>query len=247
MKFALLTGESHKIFGPFSKLPDKMEHGMKPTVTHMVRRSPSSSSFDVPFGPCPSRAAQLQPIIPTGAVSRFGRDTVRPDDAHAIGAKSSEPIQAALFSLEGETTPPQRVLQPTQAQNPHTDARVELNTLRSLLVVEDEPDIAMALQDLLEFEGFQVDCVQTCRQAFLSIERNIYHAVLLDLELPDGDGSSILEKLQVSHPILPVIILTASNRDLGPLRPYARLAKPWMRGELCGILHRATGTRSPQR
>ncbi len=220
---------------------------MKPTVTHMVRRSPSSSSFDVPFESCPSRAAQLQSIIATGAVPHFGRGTARPDDAHTIGAKSSEPIQAALFSLEGETNSPQRVFQPAQEQNPHTGTRFELNTLRSLLVVEDEPDIAMALQDLLEFEGFQVDCVSTCRQAFSSIEQNIYNAVLLDLELPDGDGCSILERLQVSHPSLPVIILTASNRDLGPLLPYARLAKPWKRGELCGILHRATGTKSSSR
>ena len=170
------------------------------------------------------------------------KPAARAGDAHAIGAKSSGPIQAALSSLEGETTPPQRVLQPDQEQNPHSDAKVELKMLHSLLVVEDEPDIAMALQDLLEFEGFQVDCVQTCRQAFSSIEQNIYNAVLLDLELPDGDGCSILEKLQVSHPSLPVIILSASNRNLGLLRPYARLAKPWKRRELCGILHRAVGT-----
>ena len=220
---------------------------MKPAVTHMVRRNPSSSPCDIPFGSCPSRAAQLQSIVATGGGPRFGRGPARPDEAHTTGTKLSEPIQAALFSLEGETTPPQRVLQPAHEQHPHTDARVELKMLRSLLVVEDEPDIAMALQDLLEFEGFQVDCVQTCRQAFSSIEQNIYNAVLLDLELPDGDGCSILEKLQVSHPSLPVIILTASNRNLGSLRPYARLAKPWKRGELCGILHRAVGTVSSQR
>lgn len=114
----------------------------------------------------------------------------------------------------------------------------------NVLVVEDDPDIAMALQDLLEFEGFHVDCAQTCRQAFASIEQNVYHAVLLDLGLPDGDGCSILEKLQASHPSLPVIVLTASNRDLGPLRAYARLTKPWEQGELCTILHRAIGTTS---
>lgn len=126
----------------------------------------------------------------------------------------------------------------------NTNARVKLKTARSLLVVEDDSDITMALQDLLEFEGFHVDCVQTCRQAFSSIEQNVYNAILLDLELPDGDGCSILEKLQVSHSSLPVIVLTASNRDLRPLRPYARLSKPWKRKELCGILHRAIGTAS---
>ena len=41
----------------------------------------------------------------------------------------------------------------------------EATTRKRILVVEDDPDIAMALQDLLEFEGFHVDCAQTCRQA----------------------------------------------------------------------------------
>ena len=119
--------------------------------------------------------------------------------------------------------------------------RIDASTARSILVVEDDPDIAMALQDLLEFEGFHVDCAQTCRQAFSSIEQNAYHAILLDLGLPDGDGCSILEKLQVSHPTLPVIVLTASHRNLGSLRAYARLTKPWEREELCAILRHAIG------
>src|SRR5215831_15474422 len=89
----------------------------------------------------------------------------------------------------------------------NTSARVERRTSHSVLVVEDDPDIAMALQDLLEFEGFHVDCAQTCRQAFSSLDQNVYDAVLLDLGLPDGDGCSILQKLQGPHPLLPVIVL----------------------------------------
>ena len=146
--------------------------------------------------------------------------------------------------LSSEINHPQRTSDRTQELTSNTNAQVERRTAHSVLVVEDDPDIAMALQDMLEFEGFHVDCVQTCRRAFSSIEQNIYNAVLLDLGLPDGDGCSILEKLQVSHPSLPVIVLTATNRDLWPLRAYARLSKPWKREELCGILHRAIGTAS---
>ena len=79
--------------------------------------------------------------------------------------------------------------------------------MHSALVVEDDPDISLALQDLLEFEGFHVDCAPTCHQALASIAQNTYDVVLLDLGLPDGDGSSILGNLHVSHPSLPVIIL----------------------------------------
>ena len=212
---------------------------MEPTVTHVVRRSPSSSPSVAPFGSCPFRAALSLLSVAPGAVPPFGRGTVRPDAVHTMAAKPNRPVQAAPVFLNSETNRPERALDPAQALNPHTNERIEPRAAHSVLVVEDDPDIAMALQDLLEFEGFHVDCAQTCRQAFSSIEQNAYHAVLLDLGLPDGDGLSILEQLQVSHPSVPVIVLTASNRDLGSLRAYARLTKPWDREELCRILHRA--------
>ena len=177
---------------------------MELTVTHVVRRSPSFSPSDAPSG-----SGQARP------------------DAHPIAARPSEPVQTAPFILDPETSCPQQALDPDHKLSPDTNVRVEARTARSILVVEDDPDIVMALQDMLEFEGFQVDCAQTCRQAFSSIEQYAYHAVLLDLGLPDGDGCSILEKLHVSHPSLPVIVLTASNRNLGSLRAYARLTKPW--------------------
>jgi CheY-like chemotaxis protein len=208
--------------------------------TPVARRAPSSSRSVAHFASCPSQAALSHSAVTTTTVPPFERGTARPADASRPGG----PVQTALFSTEAETNRPQRTLHPAQQRSPNTNARVELSTVHSVLVVEDDPDITMALQDLLEFEGFHVDCVQTCRQAFSSLEENVYHAVLLDLGLPDGDGSSILEDLQVSRPSLPVIVLTASNRDLSPLRAYARVTKPWERGELCGILHRAIGTGS---
>jgi CheY-like chemotaxis protein len=198
-----------------------MEHDMELTVPHMVRRPASSSPSDAPFG-----SGKALP------------------EAYPIATKPREPVQTNPFALDPETSSPQPILDPDHKMSADTNMRVEARTARSILVVEDDPDIAMALQDLLEFEGFQVDCAQTCRQAFSSIEENAYHAILLDLGLPDGDGCSILEKLQVSTPSLPVIVLTASNRDLGSLRAYARLTKPWDRGELCEILHRAISTAS---
>jgi CheY-like chemotaxis protein len=190
---------------------------MELTVTHVVRRSPSFSPSDAPSG-----SGQARPAT------------------HPIATKPSGPVQTAPFPLvDSEIDPPQPALDPDHKLSPETNERVETRTAHSILVVEDDPDIAMALQDLLEFEGFHVDCAQTCRQAFSSIEQNAYHAILLDL--PDGDGCSILEKLQVSHPTLPVIVLTASNRNLGSLRAYARLSKPWEREELCTILRHAIG------
>ncbi len=123
------------------------------------------------------------------------------------------------------------------------------DTRQSVLVVDDDPDILTALQDLLEYEGFHVDCAHTCREALSSIEHNYYNAVLLDLGLPDGDGQSVLHRLQESDPSLPVIVLTAAtsmDRKVGSLTQgaFAHLTKPYHREELRTILHRAIGMKS---
>lgn len=120
---------------------------------------------------------------------------------------------------------------------------------QSVLVVDDDPDILTALQDLLEYEGFHVDCAHTCHEALTSVEQHHYNAVLLDLGLPDGDGQSVLHRLQRSDPSLPVIILTAAtsmDRKLGSLTEgaFAHLTKPYHREELRAILHRAIGMKS---
>lgn len=117
---------------------------------------------------------------------------------------------------------------------------------QSVLVVDDDPDILTALQDLLEFEGFHVDCAQTCHEALASIAQHFYNAVLLDLGLPDGDGQSVLQRVQETDPSLPVIVLTATtslDRRVGSLTQgaFAHLTKPYHREELRAVLQRAIG------
>lgn len=209
---------------------------MEMIVTHLVRRPPFSSPTEASFGSCPSRSA-LSPSA--GAVSPHGGGTARPTDT--VSTEEVSPLRSSHRYVDSESNRPQVSSPPGYGLVQPTNVQREQRAEYSVLVVEDDPDISMSLQDLLEFEGFHVTSVPTCDQAFSSIEQHVYDAVLLDLGLPDGDGLSVLEKVQSSHPSLAVIILTASNRDLGSVPVYARLTKPWDRKELCTLLRRATG------
>jgi len=116
----------------------------------------------------------------------------------------------------------------------------------SILVVDDDPDIALGLQDLLDHDGYQVNVAGTCAEALTQAHEHQYNAVLLDLGLPDGDGSSVLRTLQEQQPQLPVIILTAytsADRTVGSLTQgaFAYLTKPYNRDELRAVLRRAIG------
>jgi len=80
-----------------------------------------------------------------------------------------------------------------------------------LLLVEDEERIAELVQIGLERSGFVVDRVGTAADARASAELTAFDAVILDLGLPDADGSEFLKELRARDTAIPVLILTARD------------------------------------
>ena len=117
-----------------------------------------------------------------------------------------------------------------------------------VLVVEDAPDIAVALQDLLQHDGYEVTVAGTCAAAIALVSQHRFNAILLDLSLPDGDGMDVLKDVQRRDPSLPVIIVTAhiaEEHTVGTLGKgaFAYLTKPYNREELRQTLRRAIGVK----
>lgn len=106
-----------------------------------------------------------------------------------------------------------------------------------LLVVEDNAELSMLLAERLKSVGYTVDVAATVDEAQASIAAARYAAVILDLGLPDGDGSTILKTLRHRKDPVPVLVLTArggvSDRVSG-LRSGADdyLVKPFAFDEL---------------
>jgi DNA-binding response OmpR family regulator len=78
-----------------------------------------------------------------------------------------------------------------------------------ILLVEDEPELAVATAARLTSEGFVVDHLGTLGDAIEAVMTTQYRAVLLDRRLPDGDGLSLLPVLRTRTSPPPVIVLTA--------------------------------------
>ncbi len=78
-----------------------------------------------------------------------------------------------------------------------------------VLLVEDEPEMASALAAALKGHDMVVDRVATIDMARESILTNGYGAILLDRQLPDGDGLTLIPKLRADGVQTPVIVLTA--------------------------------------
>jgi PAS domain S-box-containing protein len=77
--------------------------------------------------------------------------------------------------------------------------------LRRVLLVEDEIAVATGLQWLLETEGISVDMVHTGGEAIGQIERRKPDVVILDVGLPDIDGTQVFAAIRKRWPDLPVL------------------------------------------
>ncbi|MDA7898328.1 response regulator, partial [Akkermansiaceae bacterium] len=86
--------------------------------------------------------------------------------------------------------------------------------MESILIIEDEIDIAKLVGFNFERNGYSVDIAHDGREGLEKILKNQPDLVILDLMLPEIDGYKILKKMQRdtrSHSI-PVIMLTAKSQ-----------------------------------
>jgi DNA-binding response OmpR family regulator len=78
-----------------------------------------------------------------------------------------------------------------------------------ILLVEDEPEMATALGAALEQFDMVTDRAATLAEAEAAIALGVHDAILLDRQLPDGDGLTLVSKLRAQRAVVPVIVLTA--------------------------------------
>lgn len=80
-----------------------------------------------------------------------------------------------------------------------------------ILVVEDEPKVARALQKGLESEQYQVTVATTGEEGFYLATTQAFDLILLDLMLPGRGGLEILSALRKQRCQTPVLVLTAKD------------------------------------
>jgi two-component system OmpR family response regulator len=78
-----------------------------------------------------------------------------------------------------------------------------------LLLVEDNPPLADVICRALRQEAYVIDWAKNRREADSWLAGHQYDVVLLDLGLPDADGSEVLRRLRASGNHTPVLVLSA--------------------------------------
>jgi len=82
-----------------------------------------------------------------------------------------------------------------------------------ILIVEDEPDIAMGLEDDLTAEGYRVEVVGDGETAVRRGHEVEWDLILLDVMLPRKDGFDVCRELRRHGVRTPIILLTAKAQE----------------------------------
>ncbi|ABZ84214.1 transcriptional regulator, putative [Heliomicrobium modesticaldum Ice1] len=122
--------------------------------------------------------------------------------------------------------------------------------MRKILIVEDEIDVAKLVADQLKSEGFQVLMAHDGKSAIDSIDVEEFNLFILDIMLPDMDGSEVLQYIR-RKTSKPVIMLTAKDNDMDKVVNFTLgaddyIVKPFSLIELTArvkaVLRRTEGT-----
>lgn len=89
---------------------------------------------------------------------------------------------------------------------------------KHILVVEDDRTLNEGISFALGREGYRVHSAYTLREAEKRLKQKM-NLILLDINLPDGDGREFLEKALASQPV-PVLLLTARDSEEDMLRGF---------------------------
>jgi len=124
-----------------------------------------------------------------------------------------------------------------------------------VLIVEDEPTIAVALQDDLELEGHDVEVVHDGEAAAARALQQEHDLILLDLMLPKKDGFTVCREVRGAGIDTPIIVLTAKGQEVDrilglELGADDYVTKPFSPRELVAriraVLRRSSATPEPE-
>jgi two-component system, NtrC family, nitrogen regulation response regulator GlnG len=107
----------------------------------------------------------------------------------------------------------------------------ECTVMREILVIDDDQLTRCSLARVLIRAGYRVQAASSASEGLTRVQDAAPDLVFLDCRLPDGDSTSVLQRLQEVRPRLPVVMISTdatqeTARRLGQLGASAYLAKP---------------------
>ena len=91
--------------------------------------------------------------------------------------------------------------------------------MKKVLVIEDDPQIAMIERDYLAVNDFEADIARTGDEGIRMAQSGQYDLILLDLMLPGTDGFEVCRKLRETIDV-PILMVTAKGEDIDMIKGF---------------------------
>ena len=118
------------------------------------------------------------------------------------------------------------------------------NSGKTLLVVDDEPDLREFMAEVLASKGYRVLQAGDIDEALrLAAAHSPIHLLITDFSLPDGTGVALAPRFQSIYPEVPVLLVTGSlyqlEGRLPAIRHFSMIEKPFQFHELLNAIESA--------
>jgi DNA-binding NtrC family response regulator len=116
-----------------------------------------------------------------------------------------------------------------------------------ILVVEDDKLIRWSLKEIFTQEGYEVDAVDTIKDALSRATNNAYNLIFADIEMGEETGIDMLQEIDELQPLTKIVILSANTRNqiepfLGTLKIFSIVEKPFNAEQIKMIAKEALGS-----
>ena len=183
--------------------------------------------------------------VSRGIVREHGGDLVleQPRASEAAAAPTGASFRLSL-PISGEKSAEADVLAATTTGAPDAEA----GELRRVLVVDDDPEVAELMREVLESAGFDVLTAESGAVALELLAEARFDAVVSDVRMPDLDGPALWQRLKTEHSALARRVLFVSGDTLSDAARQAlattgapTLDKPFTSADLLGAVKAVLG------
>jgi CheY-like chemotaxis protein len=89
---------------------------------------------------------------------------------------------------------------------------IKMETGKRILLVDDEPDITMAISIALEADGFEVHSYNSPKLALFNFKPDYYDLAILDIKMPEMDGFRLYNQIKNIDGRIEVCFITAADK-----------------------------------
>jgi K+-sensing histidine kinase KdpD len=113
----------------------------------------------------------------------------------------------------------------------------------TVIVVDDDRDFLAIIRRILEHRGYQAETVPSADEAVARLKERFYNVAILDISLPDADGTELLSRIMEMHPDIIAVMLTGHSSVQNAVQSlncgaFAYLEKPVDPENLLSVISR---------